>query len=67
MKTWAARAPTAVPGSIMLLIYFSLQVVKKTTTWDTVNLSSSIAILPHELYFVCKISTLLAISRKKFL
>ena len=37
---WAHRAPTAVPGSILALEYFSLQRFRKSTSWDLVQRSN---------------------------
>ena len=34
---WAQIAPTAEPGSILDLAYFSLQIAKKRFNWDTVQ------------------------------
>lgn len=37
---WAHRAPTAVPGSILALEYFSLHRFRKSTSWDLVQRSN---------------------------
>ena len=34
---WAQTAPTAVPGSILDLAYFSLQMVRNWASWDSVQ------------------------------